>query len=134
MAENSKQRVRRGVIGVALRGDQLLLIQRALTVPKGGAWCFPGGHVERGENSRVAVRREFQEELGLEIAPTARVGAVQVLDSRHILAIWRVEITGGSLQPDAREIADVRWMKPQEIRGLEFGLPSNEPVLQLLGF
>jgi 8-oxo-dGTP diphosphatase len=133
MSGDSQRGVRRGVIGVASRGDELLLIQRAPTVPKGGAWCFPGGHVEGGETPRAAVQRELYEELGLRVAPTSRVGAVRILDSRHILAIWRVEITGGTLQPDVREIADVRWMNPGEIRALKFGLPSNEPVLKLLG-
>ena len=133
MTDQSGLTVRRGVIGVASRGDELLLIQRALGVPKGGAWCFPGGHVERGETPRVAVQREFLEELGLEVEPTSRVGAVRVLDSRHVLAIWRVNVIGGVLRPDAREIADIGWLSPAQIRALKIGLPSNEPVLQLLG-
>jgi 8-oxo-dGTP diphosphatase len=133
MSNQSQARVRRGVIGVAARGEKLLLIQRAPGIDKGGAWCFPGGHVEHGETPRVAVRREFREELGLEIQPVSRVGAVRVLDSLHVLAIWRVDVTGGVLRPDSREIADVRWLCPSEIRALEVGLPSNEPVLQLLG-
>ena len=134
MAEHTSNRVRRGVIGVAARGDELLMIRRAAGVPKGGTWCFPGGHVEPNENPRSAIRREFREELGLEIEPTSRVGAVHVLDSRHVLAIWRVQVVGGALCPDAREIAAVRWLSPAQIRLIEPGLPSNEPVLQLLGF
>lgn len=125
--------MRRGVIGILGRGDELLLIQRAMGVAKGGTWCFPGGHVETDETSRIAIIREFSEELGIRVEPYRRMGAVRVPDSRHILAIWRVELLGGTLTPDPREIADVRWLTPSQVRAAQPALPSNEEVLRLLG-
>lgn len=35
---------------------------------KPGCWAFFGGHIEKGENEEDAVRREFQEELGVAVA------------------------------------------------------------------
>ncbi len=126
--------VRRGVIGVVEHGGLLLMIRRAEGVPKGGAWCFPGGHVEPGERPGQAVVRELREELGIDVAPTDRVGAVHVLDSRHVLAIWRVNHLDGEIQPAPEEVAEVAWMTPRDIRSLTNGLPSNDRVLTLLGF
>lgn len=126
-------RVRRGVIGVLAQADAFLMIRRADGVPKGGTWCFPGGHIEAGETARVAIVREIAEELGLLVEPLDRVGSVQVPDSRHILAIWRVGRIGGEIRPDVREIAEVRWLTPAEIRNIVPALPSNERVLALLG-
>ena len=126
-------RVRRGVIGILSRGRDYLLIQRALCVPKGGTWCFPGGHLEAGENARAAVQRELLEELGIVIRPTLRIGAVHVPDSRHVLAVWRVEHVSGEFRICEKEIADYAWRSADEIRTLDKGLPSNEYVLRLLG-
>jgi 8-oxo-dGTP diphosphatase len=89
--------------------------------------------VEAGETPRKAVVRELAEELGIQVRPVERIGAVQVVESRHILAIWRVVLVGGAIRPNEREIADFRWLSPDEIRRTRPGLPSNERVLELLG-
>ena len=124
--------VRRGVIGILTRGEAFLVIRRASNVAMGGHWCFPGGHVERGETPRQAVGRELAEELGVEVAPTQRVGSVRV-GTKYVLAVWRVDLVGGDLRITQSEIAEARWLTPPEIRAIRPNLPSNEDVLQMLG-
>ena len=46
------------------RGDEVLLIQRKFP-PMQGAWAFPGGFVERGEDPQMAALRELEEETGV---------------------------------------------------------------------
>lgn len=125
-------RVRRGVIGLLARGADYLMIQRSPNVTKGGAWCFPGGHVDSGETSRRAVVRELDEELGLVVRPTRRLGSIRILDSRHILVVWRVEHVSGEIRPHAPEVADVRWVPLNGIDAITPGLPSNVSVLNML--
>jgi 8-oxo-dGTP pyrophosphatase MutT (NUDIX family) len=110
--------VRRGVIGVLHRGERFLVIRRAAGVAKGGRWCFPGGHLEPEETSKVALRREFREELSIEIDPVRRLGSIRVAESRHVLAVWCVEHVAGDIRPAPAEVAAVRWMKPDELRGV----------------
>jgi 8-oxo-dGTP diphosphatase len=53
------------VVFVLLRGDRVLMEQR----PDPGAaeeWLFPGGKIQPGETPAEALRREMQEELGVE--------------------------------------------------------------------
>jgi 8-oxo-dGTP diphosphatase len=52
--------------GLLVRGGQVLLVRRAVE-PMKGAWDVPGGFMRRGEHPADAVRREFREELGVEI-------------------------------------------------------------------
>lgn len=125
--------VRRGVIAIIDSGSRLLLIRRAAGVVKGGCWCFPGGHVEAGETPRRAIRRELMEELGVEVEPTRRVGSVRLPSQGYVLAVWRVRLVDSELRPDAREVAEVRWVTPAEIRAIQPGLPSNARVLEMLG-
>lgn len=58
------------VSGIAVKAadtGRVLLLQRALddTDPASGRWEFPGGHIEPGEDSFDAAKREWQEEVGV---------------------------------------------------------------------
>ena len=52
-------------IAVALRGDAVLLRPRPEQGSLAGAWEFPGGRIEPGEDALAAARREMREETGL---------------------------------------------------------------------
>jgi 8-oxo-dGTP diphosphatase len=124
--------VRRGVIGILERDSTFLMVQRAAGVTKPNAWCFPGGHVEPGETPRRAVVRELAEEIGITVEPTRRLGAVRVLDSRYVLAVWRVSHIAGQFRLAEKEISGMRWIALDEIADMEPGLPSNAMVVRLL--
>lgn len=124
---------RRGAIGVLTRDACLLMVRRAAGVAKPGYWCFPGGHIEPGETSRVAVIRELAEELGIVVKPETRLGLVRVTDSGHVLSVWAVRHVSGRITPAPAEVAEVRWMSPTQIRTIERRLPSNLRVLAMLG-
>lgn len=123
--------IRRGVIGILNDAERYLLIQRAPGVALGGAWCFPGGHVEPNENARRAVIRELHEELGIHVRPFHRLGAVAGRPD-VMLAIWLVEHTEGEFRARESEIADMAWLTANEIRMHPRGLPSNLPVVDRL--
>ena len=126
-------RVKRGVIGILSRGSALLLIRRALGIPRGGTWCFPGGHVEPEETPRRAVQRELSEELGITVIPTVRLRAIRLPELGYVLAVWCVRHTSGHLTPAPAEIAEIRWLTPPQIRTLDDALPSNLEILKRLG-
>ena len=46
--------------------NKILICQRRKDQPLGLKWEFPGGKVEPAEEPRAALRRELQEELGIE--------------------------------------------------------------------
>lgn len=123
---------RRGAIGVLKDGHRYLLVQRAAGIVMGGSWCFPGGHVETGENSRAAVVRELLEELGIEVRPRHRLGSLRVPSGTHVLATWLIPYDGSPIRPDPGEIAAIKWLTIAEIREQPGGLPSNETVLEML--
>jgi 8-oxo-dGTP diphosphatase len=55
-----------GVGGVVIREGRVLLIRRGAE-PLKGTWSIPGGTLELGETLDEGVRRELQEETGLEV-------------------------------------------------------------------
>lgn len=124
--------VKRGAIGIIAVEDKLLMIRRASGIPKGGYWCFPGGHLEPGETSRRAIQRELAEELGIDAVPTERLGSVRTSDAKYVLAVWRIRYAGGSLNIAEQEVAEVAWFTPAQIRAMTPNLQSNLMVLDML--
>jgi len=64
--------------GIVLRGKEILICQRHRSDPYGLQWEFPGGKVRDGEDLKNSLRRELEEELGIE----AKVGE-EVYRLRH---------------------------------------------------
>jgi 8-oxo-dGTP pyrophosphatase MutT (NUDIX family) len=132
MNQQSSRRRRRGAIGVLQRQDRYLLIQRAAGIVKAGAWCFPGGHVEAGENSRAAIRRELREELGVHVGAGTRLGSLRAAGGQYVLAIWHFAYDGMPLVLNPEEVAAVEWLTIAEIRTKPGALASNDDVLSRL--
>ncbi|WP_433799138.1 NUDIX hydrolase [Actinomycetospora sp. CA-084318] len=64
-------------LGVVRRGDDLLLLEGHDAV-RGLTFYRPlGGGIEFGELSEQALRREFREELGVELTDVARLGVLE---------------------------------------------------------
>ena len=59
--------------GIYLFGG-CVLVTRAGDEP---FWILPGGHVDPGEHSAQALRREWQEEVGVPLANIVRVSTVE---------------------------------------------------------
>lgn len=122
-------RRRRGVVGVILRDERLLIIRRSLTVPAPGLLCLPGGGIEPGETEDVALVREMQEELAIEVAPVRLCWRSVTPWGTH-LAWWLASLDPQS-EPRANpdEVAEVHWLSRQEIREKEGILPSLPPFV-----
>jgi len=55
-------------VGILMKANgDVLLAQRPPGKPYAGYWEFPGGKVEAGESIFDALKREFEEELGLQV-------------------------------------------------------------------
>ena len=75
---------------VILRGDDVLLIQRA-RAPFQGHWSIPGGKIDHGEPHLTALAREVLEETGVTFDVLGLIGVFEALpdrrDDRHFLMI-----------------------------------------------
>ena len=122
----SKPTTRRkfGVVGVIFRGERLLIIRRSMTVTAPGLICLPGGGIEKGETESEALVREMQEELAIDVRPV-KLCWRSVTAWGTNLAWWLAELDEAvEPTPNPKEVADVFWMTPVEIRNAPDMLPS----------
>ncbi|WP_438006649.1 (deoxy)nucleoside triphosphate pyrophosphohydrolase [Sorangium sp. So ce321] len=115
---------------VIIERGRVLLTQRKVGAHLEGAWEFPGGKVEAGEDPRDALVRELREEIGVE----ARVGdIVEVTYYRYprkpvLLLFYEAALVEGSPAPAPLDVAAVRWADAPELRD-ELFPPADVPVL-----
>jgi 8-oxo-dGTP diphosphatase len=115
-------------VGVLIRADgAFLLTSRPAGKPYAGYWEFPGGKLEVGETVEQALRRELQEELGIDIGEV-QPWKTEMVDYPHALVrlhFCKVFHWAGALQ--MREAQSFSW----ELLPVQVGpvLPGTIPVL-----
>jgi 8-oxo-dGTP pyrophosphatase MutT (NUDIX family) len=106
---------------IVLRGGferlEVLLVQRNPGARfMGGAWVFPGGAVDAGEDHRAAGVREVREEAGLEVdalIPFSRwITPPQVKIRFDTVFFLAPAPAGAEPRPDGGETVDLRWLSP----------------------
>lgn len=129
------------VVAAVLRdaAGRVLLARRPRHKAEGGLWEFPGGKVEPGEQASQALRRELQEELGIEAGPMQPLIRVPVADGvpavpageaglpplRLRLDTWAV--AGFHGRPRAREHTELVWAEPAALANYPMP-PADHPV------
>lgn len=118
-------------VGLLIKADgSFLLTSRPSGKAYEGYWEFPGGKLESGESVLVALRRELQEELGIEV-DAAQLWRAELVDYPHVLVrlnFCKVTAWTGELQ--MREAQSHSWQQlPVQVSPV---LAGTIPVLQML--
>lgn len=124
--------ITRVVAALLLDHGKVLICQRTKYQSMPLKWEFPGGKIETGEQPRDALRRELDEELGID----AVIGD-EVARLRHTyrhggtieLRFFVVAEYGGEV--DNRIFRDVRWVSRKEMPDYDFLEADAELVRDL---
>jgi len=120
------------VAGILRDVDDRVLIAERLGDPAfAGLWEFPGGKIDAGETSRDALKRELQEELGVEIVTFAHFQSLkhdypdrQVLIDFFLVSHW-------SGQPSGLQGQGLRWTAIDQLEEKVL-LPADAPIVRSL--
>ena len=124
---------------VAMQDGAILLIRRGQP-PAEGRWSLPGGRVEWGESLGDALRREVEEETGLQVEAGRLAGVVERIHRdeglppghpekgfHYVILDYFVTVTGGDLRPGG-DVTAARWVRLAEIAEL----PLSNGLLEAL--
>jgi len=115
------------VTGLIRREGTVLLGQR----PKGslqGQWEFPGGKIEVGESPEEALKRELNEELGIEAdIGNLRLAATHTYGDRGVVILF-YDVHFWKGEPKSQHHIELKWVEHDEIK--KFDIPeANRKML-----
>jgi len=117
--------------GLIVQNGRYLIAKRKVDTHLGGLWEFPGGKREAGESLETCLKRELQEELGIEVAsPTLfRIIRHDYPEKTVELHFFQCTIERGKVQ--ALDCAEFRWVAPKDLPAYEFP-PADRPLIEAL--
>ena len=110
---------------------RFLVQQRLAHKSRAHLWEFPGGKVEAGETDELALARECQEELAVELIVGRRLwgNTHQYSDLIVQLELFAAEIRKG--EPQCLGAQAIRFCTPREMQALPF-CEADLPLLESL--
>jgi 8-oxo-dGTP diphosphatase len=121
--------MKRVVAAIIRRGDEILVCQRTRHQSMPLKWEFPGGKIEHGEQPRDALRRELDEELGIDATIGDEVSRIvhTYPDGGSVeLRFYVVERYDGELEN--RIFNDVQWSHRSKLTDFDF-LAADAPIV-----
>lgn len=97
------------------KNGKILIARRARDQRLAGKWEFPGGKLEDGETPEECLKRELEEEFGIQ----AEVGEFITSNRHHYdhafieLLAYRVTYVSGSFTLVDHD--SIRWVSPEEL-------------------
>lgn len=119
--------------GVIWREDgRILIAQRPLDGLLGGLWEFPGGKVQPGESLAGALRREIDEELGIEIEAGRTLATIKHTFTHFRITLYALHARYLSGQPQNLEVANHAWVRLDDLDHYPFGVTDQKIIKRLL--
>lgn len=117
------------------RGEVLIVRRVKEEVYKDGKilrWAFPGGKQRLGESRSEGVKREVFDETGYEVTPIKEISLrvhpeTPVIIVYHLCKLVQPKQIKEPAQP--WEIAEVKWVKPEEL--MAYFITSLDPKVAL---
>ena len=114
--------------GVIVKENKILIGRRAPNEKAPGLWEFPGGKLEDGESHHECLKRELEEELGIdaEIGPLFSEYVYKYHHVAYQIYFYRIDEFSGELQYNSHDILE--WVTPDQFDDYDF-LPGDQPLL-----
>jgi 8-oxo-dGTP diphosphatase len=122
--------MKRVVAALILKDDQILACQRTRHQIMPLKWEFPGGKIEEGEQPRDALRRELEEELGIEATIGNEVARIHhEYPSGGAVELRFFEVHSYLGEVENRIFREIRWVDRSELPALDF-LEADRQLVQ----
>ena len=119
------------VAAIIRKDDEILITQRPDNVHLARFWEFPGGKVEAGESFEVALQREIQEELGIKVRVKDEFLTLDYDYPAKSVRLHFFNCTVLQGDPKPINVADLRWVTPDNIGNYQFPPADGELISKL---
>jgi A/G-specific adenine glycosylase len=106
---------------VLRQGRKVLIGRRPQGELLGGLWEFPGGTLERGETLESCLRRELEEELGVDVEIGSELGAYKHAYTHYKVTVHAFECSLLTGKPETRYHSELRWVTISKLEQYPMG-------------
>ena len=119
------------VAAIIIKDDKYFIAQRNRNKHMGLSWEFPGGKVEEGESFEIALKREIEEELNIEINIKNKLGEENYHDEKINVKLhyFICSYTGGDIYLNEHE--DSAWVEKSDFKNYNFA-EGDSDIINLL--
>lgn len=116
---------------ILIENGRVLIARRRPGASQAGMWEFPGGKVRPGESPAHCLKREIQEELGIQIVVGGFFGeSVYAYEDKTVrLLAYRVRAEGGEMSRN--DHAELAWAAIADLGRYRF-CPADVPFTEKL--
>jgi len=116
---------------ILVKDGKILIARRKAGDRQAGKWEFPGGTIERNETPQACLKRELQEEFGINVSVRRFFGeSVYNYDHGSItLLAYRADWQSGRIA--LKDHADYRWVSSEQLAEYDFA-PADIPFVEKL--
>ncbi len=113
--------MKRVVAGLIIENGKLLVCQRTRHQTMPLKWEFPGGKIEEGEQPRDALRRELEEELGIQAKIGNEIARIQhEYPNGGMVELRFFEVREYQKEIENRIFKDIQWAEPKDLPKFDF--------------
>lgn len=98
-------------VGILCQDGKVLIGRRPEGGILAGLWQFPGGRLEDGESLEDCLRREWEEELGVQIEPLEKIGSYDHAHTNFRITVHAFECRLVKGEPQALDHTEIRWVE-----------------------
>lgn len=115
------------------KGEILITKRSTWETSNAGSWVIPGGHVDPGEDHKIAAIRELQEETGYTVEDCENVGSYD--DENCHIEYFQAQIDSTMQLPVVQweEVRDLQWIPLNEVKEYDFVFNMKQNIMQILG-
>ena len=119
-------------VGIVFDSEGRVLVgQRVVKDRYYGKWEFPGGKLEKDESVHQALKREFKEEVGLELGESQEFMLIEHDYPDRLVRLFVRTVDSFSGEARSLEGQALRWVAIEELTKLDF-LQGNQEMINEL--
>ena len=119
------------VAAIIIKDDKYFIAQRNRNKHMGLSWEFPGGKVEEGETFEIALKREIEEELNIEINIKNKLGEENYKDDKINVKLHYFICSHFNGEIILSEHEDSAWITKNEFKNYNFA-EGDSDIIKLL--
>ena len=119
------------VAAIIIQDDKYFIAQRNRNKHMGLSWEFPGGKVEEGESFEIALKREIEEELNIEINIKNKLGEENYQDDKINVKLHYFICSYANGEIILNEHENSAWVTKNDFKNYNFA-EGDSDIVKLL--